>query len=218
MFKLPPLPYDYDALAPTVSAETMHLHHDKHHQAYFTNMNRMLEEAGLHPRSLEDVVVEAQHSGKQKLKNNAGQAWNHTFFWTCMSPERQSPDGELMAAIDEAFGGLEGLKEKFVAEGAAHFGSGWVWLVARGGKLEVNSTHDGDNHLADGGVVPLMVCDLWEHAYYVDYRNDRKGFLEAWFDALPNWRFAADQLAAAKAGDDGWKHPGPAADAATAAA
>ena len=119
MFKLPPLPYDYDALAPTVSAETMHLHHDKHHQAYFTNMNRMLEEAGLHPRSLEDVVVEAQHSGKQKLKNNAGQAWNHTFFWTCMSPERQSPDGELMAAIDEAFGGLEGLKEKFVAEGAA---------------------------------------------------------------------------------------------------
>jgi Fe-Mn family superoxide dismutase len=217
VFKLPPLPYDYSALEPTVSAETMHLHHDKHHQAYFTNMNKMLDEAGLQPRSLEDVVVEAKHSGKQKLKNNAGQAWNHTFFWTCMSPARQSPEADLKSAIEETFGGVEAFKKKFIEEGAGHFGSGWVWLVARSGRLEVNSTHDGDNHLGDSGVVPLLVCDLWEHAYYVDYRNDRKGFLEAWFDNLPNWSFAADQLAAARAGQDGWKHPGP-DNAATAAA
>jgi Fe-Mn family superoxide dismutase len=216
VFKLPPLPYDYAALEPTVSAETMHLHHDKHHQTYFTNTNKMLAEAGLTPRSLEDVVVEAGHSGNQKLKNNAGQAWNHTFFWTCMSPERQAPDGDLKSAIEQTFGGLDELKKRFVEEGAGHFASGWVWLVARGGRLEVNSTHDGDNHLGEGGVVPLLVCDLWEHAYYVDYRNDRKGFLEAWFDALPNWSFAADQLKAAQAGEQGWTHPEP--DAAESAA
>jgi Fe-Mn family superoxide dismutase len=207
VFKLPELPYAYDALEPIVSAETMHLHHDKHHQTYFTNTNKMLDEAGLRPRTLEEVVVEAKQAGRQKLKNNAGQAWNHTFFWTCMSPEKQSPEGELKAAIDQAFGGLEQLKARFVEEGAGHFGSGWVWLVARGSSLEVNSTHDGDNHLGEDGVTPLIVCDLWEHAYYVDYRNDRKSFLEKWFDALPNWSFAAEQLAAARGTGEAWKHP-----------
>lgn len=216
MFKLPPLPYDYAALEPTVSAETMRLHHDKHHQTYFTNINKMLAVKGMSPSTLEQAVTEARARGEKKLFNNAAQAWNHTFFWTCMSPERQAPEGELKAAIDQAFGGLDGLKQKFVEEGAGHFGSGWVWLVANGGGLEVNSTHDGENHLGQDGVLPLMVCDLWEHAYYVDYRNDRKGFLEAWFDALPNWRFAADQLTAAREGGEGWTHPGPDAQQAAA--
>jgi len=215
VFKLPPLPYAYEALEPTVSAETMHLHHDKHHQTYFTNTNKMLDEAGLSPRTLEEVVVEAKQAGKKKLFNNAAQAWNHTFFWTCMSPDGQAPAGDLKAAIEEAFGGLEQLKAKFVEEGAGHFASGWVWLVARGSTLEVNSTHDGDNHLGED-VVPLLVCDLWEHAYYVDYRNDRKKFLEAWFDALPNWTFAAEQYAAARGQGEAWKHPG--AEAAQSAA
>jgi Fe-Mn family superoxide dismutase len=209
VFKLPDLPYPYEALEPTVSAETMHLHHDKHHQTYFTNTNKMLDEAGQKPATLEEVVVSAKQAGQKKLFNNAAQAWNHSFFWNSMSPDRAAPDGELKAAIDKAFGGLDGLKAKFVEEGAGHFASGWVWLVARGGALEVNSTHDGENHLSDAGVTPLIVCDLWEHAYYVDYRNDRKKFLESWFDSVPNWAFAASQLAAANGSGEAWKHPGP---------
>jgi Fe-Mn family superoxide dismutase len=216
VFKLPPLPYDYAALAPTVSAETMHLHHDKHHQAYFTNTNKLLAEKGLSPASLEQAVIDARNAGEKKLFNNAAQAWNHSFFWTCMSPQRQAPDGALKAAIEQAFGGLDELKKRFVEEGVGHFASGWVWLVARGGRLEVDSTHDGENHLGEEGVTPLLVCDLWEHAYYVDYRNDRKGFLEAWFDALPNWSFAADQLKAAQSGAQGWAHPGPESESAAA--
>jgi Fe-Mn family superoxide dismutase len=216
VFKLPALPYDHAALEPTVSAETMRLHHDKHHQAYFTNTHKLLADKGLNPSTLEQAVTDARSQGEKKLFNNAAQAWNHTFFWTCMSPEGQAPDGGLKAAIEAAFGGLDGLKQKFVEEGAGHFASGWVWLVVRDGKLQVNSTHDGENHLGEAGVVPLLVCDLWEHAYYVDYRNDRKGFLEAWFDALPNWSFAAGQLEAAQDGGQGWQHPGPDAEQAAA--
>ena len=218
MFKLPDLPYAYDALEPTVSAETMHLHHDKHHKTYFDTTNQMVAKLGLQPRTLEDLVVEAKQSHPRKLFNSAAQAWNHTFFWTCMSPEKQGPDGALKAAIDQAFGGLEQLKAKFVEEGAGHFASGWVWLFARGGTLEIDSTHDGANHLGDSDVTPLLVCDLWEHAYYVDYRNDRKKFLETWFDALPNWAFAAEQYAAATGTGEAWKHPGPDAEAQSAAA
>lgn len=217
MFKLPDLPYAYDALEPTVSAETMHLHHDKHHQAYFTATNTLVDKLGLKPVSLESLVVEAKKVKPRKLFNSAAQAWNHTFFWTCMSPGKQSPDGGLKAAIDDAFGGLEQLKAKFVDEGVGHFASGWVWLFSRGGKLEIDSTHDGANHLDDPDITPLLVCDLWEHAYYVDYKNDRKKFLEAWFDALPNWSFAAKQYAAATGAGEAWKHPTPEAVAKSAA-
>mgnify|MGYP001557326117 CR=1 FL=1 len=209
MFKLPPLPYAYDALDPTLSAETMKLHHDKHHQAYFDTTNKMLDKAGLHPATLEELVVQARQTAPRKLFNNAAQAWNHTFFWNCMSPQRQAPEGELLAAIDQAFGGLDELKAKFVNEGVGHFGSGWAWLVARKGALEIDSTHDGGNHLGEEGTVPLLVCDLWEHAYYIDYRNDRKTFLESWFAALPDWSFAAAQFAAAQGQGEAWRHPAP---------
>jgi Fe-Mn family superoxide dismutase len=206
MFTLPDLPYGYEALQPTMSSETLHLHHDKHHARYFTVTNEILKDRGA-AGSLEDVVVKAAKDGEKKLFNNAAQAWNHTFFWVCMSADKSQPDGDLAQAITSVFGGLEGLKTKFVEEGAAHFGSGWVWLAAdKSGALQIIQTHDGENLLSKD-LTPLLVCDLWEHAYYVDYRNDRAAFLKAWFDALPNWAFAARQLAAAKGQGAVWKHP-----------
>jgi Fe-Mn family superoxide dismutase len=206
MFTLPDLPYGYEALQPTMSSETLHLHHDKHHARYFTVMNDILKDRG-DVGSLEDVVVKAANDGEKKLFNNAAQAWNHTFFWVCMTPDKSAPQGDLAQAIDAAFGGLEGLKTKFCDEGAAHFGSGWVWLAAdKSGALSIVQSHDGENLLTKD-LTPLLVCDLWEHAYYVDYRNDRAAFLKAWFDAVPNWSFAAAQLAAAKGQGAVWKHP-----------
>jgi len=206
MFTLPDLPYGYDALQPTMSSETLHLHHDKHHARYFTVMNEILQGKGGDAGSLEDVVIKAAKDGEKKLFNNAAQAWNHTFFWNSMTPAKAQPQGDLAAAI-EAFGGLEALKTKFVDEGFAHFGSGWVWLAAdKSGALSVVQSHDGENLLGKD-LTPLLVCDLWEHAYYVDFKNDRKAFLGAWFDALPNWGFAAKQLAAAKGQGPVWKHP-----------
>jgi Fe-Mn family superoxide dismutase len=214
VFKLPALPYAYDALEPTVSAETMRLHHDKHHAKYVETTNSLIEKEGLKPASLEDAVRQAKAGEKTKLFNNAAQAWNHAFFWACMSPDRSGPDQALGRLIEQAFGGLEQLKSKFVEEGAAHFGSGWVWLAADARTLEVHTTHDGANLLGFEGVVPLIACDLWEHAYYVDYRNDRKAFLEAWFDALPDWAFAAHQLQAAQGSGKPWRYPDAEGDAA----
>jgi len=207
MFTLPDLPYGYDALQPTMSSETLHLHHDKHHARYFTVMNEILQGKGGDAGSLEDVVIKAAKDGEKKLFNNAAQAWNHTFFWFGMTPDKAAPSGDLAAAIQASFGGLDGLKTKFCEEGAAHFGSGWVWLAAdASGALSIVQTHDGENLLTKD-LTPLLVCDLWEHAYYVDYKNDRAAFLKAWFDALPNWAFVAGQLAAAKGQGAGWKHP-----------
>jgi Fe-Mn family superoxide dismutase len=210
VFKLPELPYGYDALEPTVSAETMRFHHDKHHARYVQVTNEICQQDGLRPASLEELVVKAKRDGNKKLYNNAAQVWNHTFFWDCMTPGAKPPQGALAEAVGKAFGGVDKLREKFVAEGAAHFGSGWVWLCANGSSLEVVSTHDGENLLDRQGVVPLTVCDLWEHAYYVDYRNDRKGFLEAWFDKVANWELAGRQFAAAQGQGQAWRHPEPA--------
>ena len=210
MFKLPDLPYAYDALQPTISDNTLHFHHDKHHATYVNNLNDLLKTAGKAPSSLEEVIIESARGGEKKVFNNAAQIWNHTFFWTCMTPTKGAPTGELSDAITQAFGDVEKLKAAFVAEGAAHFGSGWVWLLAeKGGALSVKSTHDAEDLVTQAEVTPLLVCDLWEHAYYLDHQNNRKGFLEAWFDALPNWEFAASQLAAAKGQGSAWRHPGP---------
>jgi Fe-Mn family superoxide dismutase len=194
MFKLPDLPYGYDALQPTVSETTMRTHHDKHHKAYVDTTNTLVGEKGLTGKTLEEVVAFAKEKGETKLFNQSGQAWNHAFFWECMAPGAAKPEGDLAAAIDSAFGSLADLKTKFVAEGVGHFASGWVWLVSEGGTLKVISTHDADTALVHG-VTPLLVCDLWEHAYYLDYKNLRKDFLETWFDTVANWAFAAKQLA-----------------------
>ncbi len=206
MFTLPELPYGYDDLAPAMSAETLHLHHDKHHARYFAVTNELLAGRPA-PGSLEDVVRAAAKAGEKKLFNNAAQAWNHTFFWNSMTPNKAAPAPALLDVITSSFGGLDGLKAKFVEEGGAHFGSGWVWLAAAGsGALSIVQTHDGENLLTQN-LTPLLVCDLWEHAYYVDYRNDRAAFLRAWFEALPNWALAASQLAAAQGKGPAWTHP-----------
>jgi superoxide dismutase, Fe-Mn family len=210
MFELPDLPYAYEALEPVISGRTMHFHHDKHHKAYVDTVNTLLKDAKAAPASLEAVIRDAKASGNKKLFNNAAQAWNHAFFWNAMTGEAGKPDGELAAAISSAFGDLAGLKKAFVEAGVAQFGSGWAWLTAdKAGKLQVVTTHDAGEPIEDEGSIPILVCDVWEHAYYLDHQNDRKGFLEGWFDALPNWTFSARQFAAARGQGEAWRYPAP---------
>ena len=210
MFKLPDLPYAYDALEPVISDRTMHLHHDKHHATYVKTTNELLQKSGKTAASLEAVIADSAKASERKLFNNAAQAWNHGFFWMAMSAQRGQPDGALKAAIDRTFGDLAGLKTAFVTGGVDQFGSGWVWLVsdAEAG-LRVLSTHDADDFVSLSKMTPLIVCDVWEHAYYLDHQNDRKAYLEAWFDALPNWTFAASQFAAATGQGEAWRFPAP---------
>jgi superoxide dismutase, Fe-Mn family len=156
-------------------------------------------------------VREARRQGDTKLFNNAAQAWNHAFFWQCMSPDAGQPSGALAEAIDQAFGGLGDFKKAFAEEGAGHFASGWVWLVAGSEGLKVISTHDADDILVREGLFPLLVCDLWEHAYYLDYQNDRPGFLKRWLDGVADWSFAERQLAAANGHGEGFRYPAPSA-------
>jgi Fe-Mn family superoxide dismutase len=211
MFILPKLPYDYAALEPTLSADTLHTHHDKHHKAYVDKTNELAQVAGLAGRPMEDVVREARRMNNAKLFNNSAQAWNHAFFWECMAPPGDAgpalPSGGLQDAIDKAFDGLDTLKGAFIEEGANHFGSGWCWLAAGSDGLKVISTHDADDTLTRDGLFPLLVCDLWEHAYYLDYKNDRKGFLKRWLDEVANWTFAERQFAAANGKGDGFRYP-----------
>jgi Fe-Mn family superoxide dismutase len=208
MFILPDLPYPYEALEPVLSAELMHFHHDKHHATYVNNVNKFLADQGKTAASMEELVRSSKGVDK-KMFNNAGQSWNHAFFWECMTGEAGRVGGALAEAIDKSFGGLAALKTKFVEEGAGHFGSGWVWLVAKGSELSVVSTHDGDCILTEAGVTPILVCDVWEHAYYLVHKNDRKGFLEKWFDSLANWGFAERQFAAAQGQGQGYTYPKP---------
>jgi Fe-Mn family superoxide dismutase len=197
MFVLPKLTYDFNALEPVISERTMRLHHDKHHRAYVKATNEILAKAGRSFATLEGVIAEAHKKGDAKLFNNAAQAWNHAFFWKSMSPAHETPSGELKEAIDTGFGGLDELKAAFVTEGVGQFGSGWVWLAAdSAGGLKVQATHDAANTLDRMSLTPLLVCDVWEHAYYLDHQNERKAYLTAWFEALPHWTFAAAQYAA----------------------
>jgi len=212
MIILPKLPYGYAALVPTMSANTLHTHHDKHHRIYVEKANELAKPAGLDGRPLEEVVRESHRRGDAKLFHNAAQAWNHAFFWECMAPKSGLPSATLRAAIDQAFGDVDAFKNAFVTEGSEHFGSGWVWLVTGSEGLKVISTHDADDTLIRDGLFPLMVCDLWEHAYYLDYKNDRKTFLERWVDEVANWTFAERQLAAADGKGDGFRYPAAASE------
>ena len=207
MIILPNLPYEYDALEPAMSADTLHTHHDKHHRAYVEKTNELAAQAGFDGKSLEDIVREAHRNGAVKLFHNAAQAWNHAFFWQCMTPDPARPSATLTAALGAAFGTPDDLRDAFVTEGAEHFGSGWVWIVTGTKGFKVCSTHDGDNTLTRDGLYPLLVCDLWEHAYYLDHKNDRKAFLGQWFDGLANWRFAEAQLAASQGEGEGFHYP-----------
>jgi Fe-Mn family superoxide dismutase len=209
MFELPDLPYGYGALGAVISEAALQVHHQKHHARYVEVTNDLLAESGAAYRPLEDVVSLAAKRGARKLFNNAGQAWNHGFFWESMDPAGRPPEGDLALAIDRQFLGLEDLRAAFVAEGSSHFGSGWVWLVAEGEVLRVVSTHDAVSPLGEAGKTPLLVCDLWEHAYYLDHKNDRAVFLTTWFDMLANWSFAGRQFAAARGLGEPWRYPRP---------
>ncbi len=196
-FELPTLPYEKDALEPHMSAKTFEFHHGKHHNTYVVNLNGLLDGSDMAGKSLEEIIMAtAGDSSKAGMFNNAAQVWNHTFFWNSMKPGGGgAPSGDLAAKIDEAFGSLDKFKEAFKQAGATQFGSGWAWLVVGdGGKLEVVKTPNAENPMTQGKT-PLLTCDVWEHAYYLDYQNRRPDFLAAFLDHLVNWDFAAENLA-----------------------
>ena len=193
-FSLPDLPYSYDALAPYMSAETLQVHHDKHHQTYVDNLNKLVAGTRYEQLPLDEICKAAYTDKNPALINNAGQHWNHSNFWTWMTPGgggRKLP-AELERLV-VAFGGFDRLRTDFIAAGLSQFGSGWAWLSLRGGKLEVSRTSNGENPLMLGSK-PLLGVDVWEHSYYIDYRNTRHKYLEAWFDNLVKWDEVAAKL------------------------
>ncbi len=194
-FKLPDLPYQKSALEPHLSAETLEYHHDKHHNAYVTNLNGLLQGAANteSPEDLERIIVEAEGP----LFNNAAQVWNHTFYWQCMKPGGGGePSGEIKAAIDSAFGSFEDFKKELSAAAVGQFGSGWAWLVLDAGQLKIVKTSNADLPLKHGQTA-LLTIDVWEHAYYIDYRNLRPKYVETFLGDLVNWDFVAANYAAA---------------------
>jgi Fe-Mn family superoxide dismutase len=198
-FELPVLPFAYDALEPHMSKETFEYHHDKHHAAYVAKGNELLEGSGLEKLPLEEIIMAcANDKAKAGLFNNAAQHWNHSFFWNCLSPNggHSTLSGELGAKINEAFGSYDAFKEKFVALCVGQFGSGWGWLVMdnASGQLELVSTSNAGVPFTDGKT-PLLTCDVWEHAYYIDYRNARPVFVGAFLDHMVNWAFVESLIA-----------------------
>ena len=194
-FELPSLPYANDALAPYMSAETLDFHHGKHHQTYVTNLNNLLKDNELQSASLEDIVVKSsKDTSMAGIFNNAGQHWNHILFWQCMKPNGGgSIPSELEARLNSDFGSVDQFKDAFSQAGTTQFGSGWAWLAIDNGKLVVTKSANASNPLVDG-MKPILGCDVWEHSYYIDYRNKRPDYLKAFLDSLVNWEFVASQL------------------------
>ena len=190
-FELPKLPYEKNALEPHISAETLEFHYGKHHAAYVTNLNKLVEGTDHASKSLEEIIK----SSEGGLFNNAAQVWNHSFYWNCMSPTGGGePKGELAEAINAAFGSFAEFKEQFTTAAKTQFGSGWAWLVKNtDGKLEIVKTGNAETPVS-GDKTPLLTCDVWEHAYYVDYRNARPKYVEAFWN-LVNWDFVSANLA-----------------------
>jgi Fe-Mn family superoxide dismutase len=197
-FELPPLPYSRNALDPHMSAQTLDFHHGKHHQAYVTNLNNLVKDTPLASQSLEEIIrATAKDEAKAGIFNNAAQAWNHSFFWSCMKPNGGgNPPGALALKLDAAFGGLDKFKEQFKQAAVTQFGSGWAWLVLDGGELKVTKTPNAVNPLAQGQTA-LLAVDLWEHTYYLDFQNRRPDFVQTFLDKLVNWDFVASNLAKA---------------------
>jgi Fe-Mn family superoxide dismutase len=192
-FELPPLPYSNDALAPYgMSQETLEYHYGKHHQTYVTNLNKAVEGTENESKSLEDIIKAADNPSP--LFNNAAQTWNHTFFWNSLTPDGGGkPDGDVASKIDAAFGSYDEFRKAFTEAATTQFGSGWAWLIDNGGKLEVIKTGNADTPVAHGQK-PLLTLDVWEHAYYIDFRNARPAFIDNFFDKLLNWDFVATNL------------------------
>ena len=188
--ELPALPYDRAALEPVISSETLDYHYGKHHNTYVTNLNKLIDGTEHEDNSLEEIILTSTGG----LFNNAAQVWNHSFYWNCLSPEGGGePANALSDAINDAFGSFEAFREQFSTSAVTNFGSGWTWLVKNGdGVLEIVNTSNAANPMTDG-LKPLLTCDVWEHAYYIDYRNARPVYLEA-FWKLVNWEFVSDNL------------------------
>jgi superoxide dismutase, Fe-Mn family len=196
-FELPPLPYPKDGLEPHMSSRTLEFHHGKHHAAYVATLNKLVENTPFASQSLEDIIrATAKDESKVSIFNNAGQAWNHTFFWNCMRPRGGGqPSGDVLKAIEQAFGGFDKFKQQFKEAAVSQFGSGWGWLVLDGGTLKVTKT---PNAVDPHGQTALLTCDVWEHAYYLDYQNRRPDFVQTFLDHLVNWEFVAKNLAKAR--------------------
>lgn len=190
--ELPDLPYSRDALAPHISEETINYHYGKHHASYVKKLNAAIEGTDHDQMTLEDII----RTSESGLFNNAAQIWNHTFYWNSLSPNGGGqPSGDLAAAIDHSFGSFDAFKNQFSASAGSNFGSGWTWLVKnRGGSLEIVNTANAETPLTDESMTALLTVDVWEHAYYVDYRNDRGAYLKGFWE-LVNWEFAAKNFA-----------------------
>jgi superoxide dismutase, Fe-Mn family len=197
--QLPDLPYAKDALAPHISAKTLEFHHDKHHAAYVTNTNKFIAGTELADKSLGEIVKAAAAApDKKALFNNAAQVWNHTFLWNSMTPNGGGkPTGEIAERMQQDFGGFDTFAEKFSAAAVGQFGSGWAWLVLDGGKLKIEATANADTPMAHGRT-PLLTCDVWEHAYYLDFQNRRPDYVKTFLDHLVNWSFANANLKGGK--------------------
>ena len=193
-FILPELPYAKNAFGDIISQETFDFHHGKHHNAYVVKANELIPQAGLEGASLSKAIKAAKEMGKTGLFNQVGQIWNHSFYWLCLSPEKQQPTGKLLDLIQRDFGSLDEMLAKFKAEAVGHFASGWAWLVLNNGKLEITSLHDADTPAAHDGMQPLLTLDVWEHAYYIDYRNARPDYVDSLLKNAVNWEFVAQNL------------------------
>jgi Fe-Mn family superoxide dismutase len=189
-FELPPLPYAQDALAPHISAETLEYHYGKHHQTYVTNLNKLVEGTEFENASLEDVILKSDGG----LFNNSAQVWNHTFYWNSMSPNGGgAPSGAVADAINSAFGSYDDFKAKFAEAATTQFGSGWAWLVDNGSGLEIMKTANADLPMKHSAKA-LLTIDVWEHAYYIDFRNARPNYISTFLDSLVNWDFVAQNM------------------------
>lgn len=200
---LPDLPYAKNALEPHISAETLEFHHDKHHAAYVNKLNELLPGSGLEGKELDEIIkATAGDSSKANIFNQAAQVWNHTFYWNCLTANGGGePTGDLKAKIEEAFGSYAKFREEFKNAAVSQFGSGWAWLVADsvGGQLSISKTANADTPLAHNQVA-VLTCDVWEHAYYIDYRNRRPGYVDTFLDKLVNWDYANAKYKGQEAG------------------
>ena len=193
-FALPPLPWAENALEPHISAKTIEFHYGKHHRTYVEKLNKAVEGKKLADMKIEELIVETgKDPASTSIFNNAAQAWNHAFYWKCMTPKGGEPTGKLGDMLKADLGGLEGFKKEFGEAANGQFGSGWAWLVLENGKLRIVKTGNADTPIARGGK-PLLVCDVWEHAYYLDYQNKRADYVSAFLEHLVNWEFAAANL------------------------
>jgi len=195
MHELSALPYAYNALEPHIDAKTMEIHHGKHHQAYVTNLNNLIQNTDLADKSLEEIIqLTAKNPEKMGVFNNAAQVWNHTFFWNCMKPQGGgAPTGDLKDLIDQAFGSYEKFAADFKQAAVTQFGSGWAWLVAEKGNLRIMKTANADLPMVHGATA-LLTCDVWEHAYYLDFQNRRPDYVDTFLNHLVNWDFATSLL------------------------